>query len=152
MGVRMKNNNFYEEIINLKRLGEKLMIYNYPLGSRSDEDDLSPLKTGAFCVDGYDVVIHYSKADYQKYYLESIQIMGKDDPFLPFFLVCKIARKVLGDEALSFIEFLSDSNKVYCWTRSIDKIGNLMYPPQDDECSYEGFNYACIKPNEVNFY
>ena len=147
---------FDKEIINLKRLGEMLMDYNYPLGVRSDEDILSPLKTGSFCVDGYDVIIHYSKADYNRYYLESIQIMGKDIPFLPFFLVCKIARRVLGDKALSFIEFLSDSNKVYCWTRSIDKVGNLVYPHRDDECSdecsYEGFNYTCIKSNEVNFY
>jgi hypothetical protein len=148
----MGNRNFDEQIINLKRLGERLMAYNYPLGSRSDEDVLSPLKMGTFCIDGYDVEIHYSKADYKSYYLESIQIMGKNNPFLPFVLVCKIARRVLGDEALSFIEFFSDSTKVYCWTRSVDKVGNLLYPPQDDECSYEGFNYACIKPSEVNFY
>jgi len=148
----MENRNFDKEIINLKRLGERLIAYNYPLGDRSEEDILSPLKTGTFCVDGYDVDIHYSKADYKSYYLESIQIMGKHVPFLPFFLVCKIARRVLGDEALSFIELFSDSNKVYCWTRSIDKVGNLLHPPQGHECSYEDFNYACIKPNEVNFY
>ena len=79
----MKNRNFDKEIINLKRLGERLMIHNYPLGSRSEEDVLSPLKTGTFCVDGYDVDIHYSKADYKNYYLESIQIMGRTVPFLP---------------------------------------------------------------------
>jgi len=133
-----------------------LIRYNYPLASPKLEDDILYLKHCEVLVDGYDLQLHYNKADYGTYHLITFQVIGKSIPFLPFNLVFKLARKALGTEHLSLLEIYKDKRKIYCWTLVIDKDGNPMeYPYKEEEVEhleYEGFEYVYMNPNQAKYY
>lgn len=139
----------------MRGLGEVLMPYNYPTVSPEDEDDILLLKSREVTVDGYNAVIFYSKSDYRKYYLETLQILGKNCPFLPFWLVVKVAKKFLGENHLSLVEIFKEGKKIYCWS-VIKSRKNVSLPsPHKNkvkDCVYEGFSYKSMSPNQVNFY
>lgn len=142
-------------IDDMKNLGKLLIPYNYPKAPYSDENDISILKTREITVDGYEIVVHYSIADYDKYFQESIQIYGLNCPFLPFNVVCKIAKKFLGDKELALVEGFQNNRKIYCWNLFTNKEGepiNQLDIHKIEYCLYEGFQYAYLDVNQVNFY
>lgn len=144
-----------KQIKEIKDLGNVLMNYNFPQKSKRDEETLNVLKTSNMCTDGYDVVIHYNKSFYNKFYLESLQVLGRYTLFLPFCLVCKIAQKFLGNQHLSFIETFNEDRRVYCWTLLTDKEFNAIPASNKDvveNCVYEGFEYTQMNPKHVSFY
>ena len=146
-----------EDYINdLKRLGEHLVSYNFPEGDPDSETVLNNLKHMDVTADGYQVTIHYSKAKYLDYYVLSFQIMGRTTPFLPFNVVCKLARKCLGNDDLSLIEIYKDRRKIYCWTLMTDLEGQpVEYPLDDGEyepLAYEGLEYNLMRPSQIRFY
>ena len=142
-----------ELIIEIKNLGDALIPYNFPKAHPNLENDLSVLKTNECIIDGYGVIIHYAKADYDDHYLESMQILGKNFPFLPFALVIKVARRFLGNDNLSLVELLKGGRKIYCWTLLSDKDGKTIISPEESEyCIFEGFEYRYMDSNSVNFY
>ena len=145
--------NFDHLVERQKVLGERLIPYNFPKNDPKLEDDINPLKVSETVVDGYDVVIYFSKADYDHHFLETVQIFGREMPFLPFSLVVKIAKKFLGGHYLSLVEIPRGNRKVYCWTVCVDKNGRPMASPYDvktEMCSFEGFEYAYMTPDQIN--
>ena len=71
----------------MRNMGELLVPYNFPKADPRLENDLNVLKTVDCIVDGYSICLHFSKADYNSHYLETLQVLGKDIPFLPFCLI-----------------------------------------------------------------
>lgn len=147
-----------DEIIDrIRNMGNLLIPYNFPLGEPSWEDDLNFLKLTECTVDGYNIILHFSKAKYEDHYLETLQIMSRDTPFLPFGLIVKLAQKILGGHHLSLVEMLRGNRKIYCWTLLVDKTGrpkksNIENSENVERCVYEGFEYGYIDPTTVNFY
>ena len=144
-----------EHIEEMRSFGEFLVPYNYPQVTQNEEEDVNYIKAREAIVDGYSLILHYSKADYGNHYLETLQILSKYCPFLPFSLVCKIGKKFLGDKHLSLVEIFRDNRKIYCWTIVVDKNGNPVSGPHQEELevkSYEGFEYHSMRPEQVNFH
>jgi len=142
---------FDDVIKEMKSFGELLIPYNTPRVSQVDEDEICIIKTREVAVDGYNTVIYYSKSDWADYYIEILQVTGRYTPFLPFSLVCKIGKKFLGERYLSYVDFLRDNRKTYCWTVASDKSSTPISAPYkkeivSDDCVYEGFCYKCLNP------
>jgi hypothetical protein len=139
----------------MKRIGEDLIPYNFPLAPASVEEKYNDHKMREVLIDGYDVVLHYSKSDYGEYFTETIQILGLENPFLPFCLIVKIAVKFLGNNNLALVEIFKDNRKIYCWTTNVGKDGEVILSPYQDDaehCVYEGVDYIYLKQDQVNFY
>lgn len=141
--------SFDEMIKETKALGEILMQYSQPKVSRADEDVIQCLKTREITVDGYSILISYSKNDWPGHYMEVLQITGKYTPFLPFSLICKIGKKFFGETHLSFVDFMKEDRKTYCWTVASDKNHNPIPVPYKkeillDDREYEGLFYKCV--------
>jgi len=147
--------NAEQRINNLKNLGEFLIPFNYPQ-TPAALDDLGVLKTTEFDADGYGIIANYNKADYGTFSLITFQVMGSKSPFLPFNLVCKLARKALGNDNLSLVEVYKGRRKIYCWAVVQDKDGQMKpYPYEENEVeqlNYEGFAYTYMHPNQVRYY
>lgn len=144
-----------ELVSSLKNLGTMLIPYNYPLAPITEEDDMSFFKTRDAVVDGYTVILHYQKCDYDSHLMETLQIYGKYSPFLPFELVCKLARKFLGGQELSLVEVFRDNRKIYCWSVCIDRAGNPIEAPYEvevEKCTFGGLTYNYMLPSQVNLF
>lgn len=149
----MYNEKFDNLVKRLKSIGDKLVPYNFPRNSPRIEDDIHPLKVVETMVDGYEVVIYFSKADYAEHFLETVQIFGRNAPFLPFSLVVKIAQMFLGSSYLSLVEIPKANRKVYCWTVCLDREERPIESPYEvksEICRFEGFEYAYMHPDQVN--
>lgn len=107
--------NRLEVMSQMRGVAEILIDHTYPKAPYDEEQSVSILKQRIIVVDGYDVSLCYSNADYGKYVLNTLQIQSVDMPFLPFYLVCKLGREFFGAQELSYIEFLKNDRKVYCW-------------------------------------
>jgi hypothetical protein len=152
-----KESKFEKIIESMRALGEILIPYNFPKAplSTTTEDDLAIFKQKEVVIDGYPIVLHYQKSDYDKHLIENLQIYGKNSPFLPFNLVCKLGKRFLGSYHLSLVEIFKDNRKIYIWSVCVDKHGKSMPGPwetETEECVFEGFNYLYMQPNKVNFY
>lgn len=147
-----------EEIIECMRtFGDMLIPFNFPKTPLSNtmEDDLAIFKQREAIIDGYPIIIHYQKADYEKHLMETLQIYGKNSPFLPFNLICNLAKRFLGSHHLSLIEIFKDNRKIYIWSVCVDRRGRPIPSPYEletEECDFEGFNYLYMHPSQVNFY
>ena len=144
-----------EEIEVLRNMSEHLIPYNFPKGPPQNEDIIAPLKRAMVDVDGYTVGLHFNKADYGTYFLETVQVFGATMPFLPFHLVVKIARRILGSHFLSFIEVPKEDRKYYCWTCCTDRQGKPIRPQYDvktEDAKFEGFSFTYIHASQFNFY
>jgi hypothetical protein len=137
----------------MRSLGELLADYSYPSVSSEEEDDISPLKTREVVVDGYELILHYSKQRYEdSRTIECLQILSKHGAFLPFFLVSKLAKKFLGDRFLNFIDVYINGKKVYCWTLNRDRFGEkVQYEYDAQEIEFEGLKFGYLNPSTVNF-
>lgn len=148
--------SFDEEVAEIKTFGEFLIPYNFPQVPPEEEEPINYIKPREIRVDGYNLIVHYSKADYGTHYLETLQVLGKYSPFLPFSLVCKIGKKFMGDQYLSLVELYKDNRKIYCWTLILNKNNKPIPGPyqQDDteHCTYEGLEYRCVSPKQVNLH
>ena len=154
---------FYKEpklddiIDEMRTMGDRLIPYNFPKAPppTEPEDVLAIFKEREAVIDGYPIIIHYQKADYDKHLMETLQIYGKNSPFLPFSLICKLAKRFLGPHHLSLVELFKDNRKIYIWSVCVDHRGRPIPSPYEmdtEECEFEGFNYLYMQPNQVNFY
>jgi hypothetical protein len=144
-----------ETVARMRGLGEVLSPFN----CAKNEDDISVLKTREIVVDGYEVVVYYTKSHgYPKgadHSTEVLQIYGSYSPFLPFNLICKLAKAFLGNEHLSLVELFKGNRKVYCWAVNQDSSGKVIPTPFEvevEQCTFEGLKYSYMQPNQVNFY
>lgn len=146
---------FDEKIEMMRNMAERLVPYNFPIGSVDLEYYIAPLKKCEAEVDGYSLVFHLNKAMYDGHYLETFQVHNKYAPFLPFHLVVKLARKVLGGHQLSLVEFYQGEHKIYCWSVCLDDHGRPIASPANERFErriFEGFEYKYIAPEQLNLY
>lgn len=140
----------------MKNLADILVPYNYPkVPFPIFDDELLPFRSDIIVVDGYSVVIHFQKSDYDDYFMEVLQIYGESVPFLPFAVVSKIARQFLGSHELSLVEVFKESRKIYCWTVYCDKSGRPLPPPIEVEaeiCHFNDLKYTLVQPSQVFFF
>lgn len=139
----------------IRRWADRLVPYSYPFVPPEEEDAINILKFKEVTVDGYHLILHFNRHDYRSHFLETFQIIGKDTPFLPFCLTCKLAQRMLGERYLSLVEILKNNRKIYCWTVVTNRDGYAIASPyknQGETCNYEGFEYNYVYPSSVNFY
>ncbi len=124
-----------------------------PFVTSADEDTISLLKSRELQIEGYDIVVHYSETNIRGHHLECLQCIGVRNPFLPFSVVTKLARKYLGEEHLCFVDIFIDNKKVYCWTVSKDEDGNPIESRSVlREGNFEGVKFSYLNPKNVNFF
>lgn len=141
-------------VLNMRAVGDILMPYNPPAAPDSEEV-LGVLKIRETTVDGYEVVLYFTKSDYGNHITEVFQVYGSNSTFLPFHLVCKLAKKFLGDKELSFVELFKSNRKIYCWTVNTDRDGKPIQSPfkiKLHDRDYQGWHYSALEPSDVNFY
>ena len=151
----MKITNLNKHIEEMKKMGDHLVPHTFPQASLEAEKDIKTLKQRSITVDGYDIVVCYSKSEYDDNFLETLQIQAEHYPFLPFNVVCKLGVKFLGDDCLSLIEVVKSGRKLYCWTIAVDKEDGQRIIPDEEAsvpCSYEGLDFSSVNPDSVNFY
>lgn len=147
--------NIDDLVEEMKNIGDILVPYNWPQNDPKLENDLNSLKTRFFDIDGYSLVVHFSRADYKTHFLETLQIMGDKAPFLPFCLVSKLGRRFLGSHHLYLVELIKNNRKIYCWTVHLDRNGRPIEPVHKQKsqfCEYDGFGYYYLNTSQVNFY
>ena len=146
---------FDDKVEMMRNAAEVLVPYNFPLGPVDLEYYIAPLKKCEAEVDGYSIVFHFNKAMYKDHYLETFQLHNKYAPFLPFQLVVKLGRRVLGGHFLSLVEFYQGERKIYCWSVCLDERGRPISSPIKEKFvpkAFEGFNYMYITPEQLNLY
>lgn len=141
-----------EHVEGMRIMAKMLIPHTFPKVSFKEELDILILKQRTFNVDGYDVLVCLSEADYGKYIRETIQLQATFAPFLPFTVVCKIGRAFLGEKNLSFIDFFKNNRKVYCWTKMLRDGRSLPPDKKSKPGSYEGFEYCILRPGSVDLY
>lgn len=147
----------------MRTLARSLIPYSFPLKSHEDEAEIAILKRRDITLDGYEIVVFFNNADYSDKTLETLQVFGKYFTFLPFYLVCKVARAFLGDEELSLVEVMHSSTgkidescrKIYAWTLYYDVQGNRIDGPfaknaQTD--THEGWQFSRIPNEDIKFF
>ena len=134
----------------MSAVADHLVPYTYPMASFQNEQQILCLKQRIVRADGYETILCFSKANYTKYMLLSLQIQGYEVPFLPFTLICKLGRIFLGSRHLSFIDFMRNNRKVYCW--AIKSLDGELLPPDKQAISvnYEGFEFSVLQPGAVD--
>lgn len=136
----------------LKNMAEFLVPY---CKNKDDEADVAILKQYYVNVDGYDLIIYYTKEHYfnvnadegvsEECDLHIVQVQSRSFPFLPFRLLCRIGVKFLGEKELALAELISMGKKVYMWSVAVDVDGNPIPVPEGanvSKCNYEGLEYS----------
>jgi hypothetical protein len=138
----------------MKTLGEFLVDFSFPKVKTEEEEQISILKSREINVDGFEVVIHYGKSVHDQKGLECFQCLGVRNPFLPFNIVVKLAKRFLGEKHLCFVDVFASNKKVYCWTLNTDMNGKPLPPEQEviKKMDFEGFEFNMLNPAGVNFY
>lgn len=146
----------------MRVLASLLSPHSFPEVSPKDEEVIAPLKQREVSVDGYDVVVFFSTCSYGQVRLETLQLYGKDFSFLPFTVICKLARRFLGDEGLAYVEvmhhgkdggFDGDSRKIHIWTVYYADGQRISSPFAKElkSCHFDGLRYAQMTRDEINF-
>lgn len=144
-----------ETVAQMRRMGEMLIPYTYPMTPKSEAEDIAPLKLHQMMLDGYEIYVQYNKGNYGEYFLESVEIVNKNAPFLPFVLVCKVGKAFLGDKHLAYVSFWTDNRRHYVWTLAKDEDDQPMPGPYKVEMEtnqYEGLEYDVLPNGSMNFH
>jgi len=147
----------------MRTLGRMLLPYSFPIVSNEDEADIAILKKRLIEIDGYEIFVYFNNADYGSRLLESLQIYGNNFTFLPFYLIIKLARAFLGDEALTLTEtiysltgnFDDSCRKIYVWTLYYDVAGKRVEGPLHKNGvieTFEGFKFTRIPIKDFKFF
>lgn len=127
----------------MKATARALVSYSYPNVKVADELDIACLKQRSLHADGYQVVVILSRAEYNENYIDTLEIVGLHVPFLPTYMVCKLAKKFLGDSELRYSEAFKMGRKIYIWSVTLDKNEKpIAINDGLSKCSYDGFNYS----------
>lgn len=148
-------NEKLEQAIEEMRNFGKLLV---PFNSAHDpefENHIHPLKIREVEVDGYDVNLYLNRANYGEFSVETLQIIGTKAIFLPFCVVAKLGKMILGEHCLYLVELFRDNHKIYCWSVYLDSHGRPIPSTNQrhaERCIYDGFKYRYMYSSEVNFY
>jgi hypothetical protein len=113
-----------EDVISEMRIvAENLTPVTYPKVSLQHKSDAESLKQRHIVIDGYDLIVHFNRANYDTCYVETLEIGGVHIPFLPMYLVCKLGASFLGNHELKYSEAFKNGRKIYLWTIAVDKRG-----------------------------
>ena len=128
----------------MRAAASQLIEFTFPKVHPIQELDIDFLKRRRLTIDGYDVVIHFSRSDYHDCMVENLEIYGATAPFLPMFLVCKIAAKFLGKYDLKYAEAIKSGRKAYVWTVALDDRGRPMQLDSGriNSMTYEDFTFG----------
>ncbi len=143
-------NDIQKTIDAMKNMADFLIDYSYPKMSFKYEEQILCLKQQTIRVDGNDLIVSYSKADYEDHILETLQIQSQQVPFIPFNVICKTGRLFLGHKNLSYVDFFKYNRKTYCWVvKSLD--GERLQANTDSSVtSFEGFEFYVLPPGSVD--
>ena len=112
----MLNEIFDQKSTQLKLLADVLKKYSSPYNSKELDNQLLLLKKNEICFDGYNLIYHFTKTNYENYILENLQVYSKDFPILPFCVPFKFAQCFYQDiKNVSYLESEIDNIRVYCW-------------------------------------
>ena len=151
----------------MKALANQLIPYSFPIGSAEDEETISWMKQREITIDGYDVIVYFNKCQYEDVLMENLQVFGKYFSFLPFTLVCKVARKYVGERELSFVEVLHNrrsseesvmdqyTRKIYIWTVYYNLDGEPIpnpYIKKGTDSSYDGLRFSHVDRQRISFF
>lgn len=142
-------------IARMKKLANNFIGLTFPHSKSGDDQDLVILKSAEVLVDGYTVILFFSISDYGDHLIQTFQIYPKNHIFLPFCLVCKLAKKFLGEKHVTLLELFGGNKKLYCWSVVTDQEGNPIenpYAHDREKREFEKFNFCLMRPEEVNFF
>jgi hypothetical protein len=141
-----------QHVEEMRNMANVLIPFTFPQVDFEEEQEVLLLKQRNIIFDGYDITICYSKANYDKYFLESLQIQSYYTPFLPFVLVCKLGRIFLGENNLAYVEFFRNGRKVYCWT--IRSKNGQSLPPENKTKPgiYQGFKFNILQNDSIELF
>lgn len=146
----------------MRDIANHLVKYSFPQVPVQEEEVISCLKQREINIDGYDLMVYFNKCKYHDIEMETLQIFGKSFTFLPFSVVCKAARKFLGNKELSYVEVMHHRNKdildeysrkIYVWTVYYDN-GEVVANPfitEFEHRTYDGLNFSHINKNQIKF-
>ncbi len=145
--------NFFKLTKQLKDISRTLINYSYPKVSVEEELEILPLKQMYIVIDGYNIFLTYSVSEQSKYIIECIQMYAAGCAiFIPFNIVCKIAKAFLGNNNLTYIEALRDDKKIYCWSIKRDKIkGKIIEVNNGKLMDYEGLEFNVLDTETFKF-
>ncbi len=112
-----------QHISEIKAVSEQLIEFSYPSVPTEQEKDIICLKQRQIFADGYLVNLHYNKSDYKAHFVETFQVYPEYNSYLPFILVCKLAKKTLGTEGLYYLSVVKYGIKIYIWSLQKNKEG-----------------------------
>ena len=138
----------------MKKLAKSFVNLTFP-HSKGDDQDLVLLKSSDVLIDGDTVIIFFSTSDYTDHLVKTFQIYPKNHSFLPFHLVCKMAKKFLGEQHVSLLEVFSNNKKLYCWSVVTNLDEEPIENPNNsngEKREFEKFNFQVMYPEEVNFF
>ena len=130
----------------MRAVAEHLIPYTHPNVDRLESHEVDVLKQRTIYVDGYELVLHFGLQNFTWFRIERLEVIGLHAPFLPMYVVCKIASKFLGGNELRYSESFKMGRKVYVWTVAIDQRGRpvVFSDPDFEKCSYEHFDYSHV--------
>jgi hypothetical protein len=142
----------HETVEHMKVMADLLLPLTHPRVTYEGEQQILCMKQRIVQMNGHELELCFSRADYDKYLLETIQIQSRHAPFLPFNIICKIGRMFLGERNLCYIDFFRFHRKVYCWaTKKVD--GRAIAPgKRSDAATFEGFDYHLLHPGSVDLF
>ena len=132
----------------MRSIAHQLTPHTYPAVPRQEARVVDSLKQRTACVDGYELTLHFGVQDFDTFRIERLEIVAMHVPFVPMYLVCKLAAKFLGGHDLRYSEAFKMGRQVYIWTVAVDSKGRPV-PMTDsglEKCSYEHFAYTFITP------
>lgn len=138
-------NNCIDDMV---EMAQTLMPQTYPQATTTEELEIDSLKQYQFLIDGYEVIAHLSWSQYSNCRIEYLEIASASSPFLPMFLICKIATRLLGQHELKYHSTFKQGRKVYIWTVAVDNSGRPIKLNDSHNLishSYENFKYTCIE-------
>lgn len=147
------NPDIQKNIDSMKAMADCMIPHTFPkVPTFEEEQRILCLKQRILVVDGYELVICLSRAEYPKYMLETVQIQSQQVPFLPFNLVCKVGRFFMGDKVMSYLDFFRHNRKVYCWANKTLDGKELPPGKRSRKTSYEGFEFYLLHPGSVDLF
>jgi hypothetical protein len=147
----MREKLLSQHVKEMKALGELLAPVTHANDSVGDAFELAPLRCRKMFVDGYYLVVSYATGDDSGFRIETLQMQGVSMPYLPFYLVCKLAKAFLGPKKLGFMDFIQDGKKIYCWSVRSDSRGKRLPLPKDyKRIQFENFKFALMADRTVN--
>lgn len=121
--------------------------YSFPKFDASVEHALTPYKVWRFPLDGYDVIVYFTKSGAKDCKISSLQVWSEDFLILPFSVSVKVAKIFIKGNNLSLFLLKNYDKLLYCWTKMTTLDGELLKPIDESvvEKTYGDFSYFLIK-------